>query len=77
MTEKPPLLPPLPPEESREDELKRLAREIEDLERRIADVEERRRRATDPQGKKALEREWGRLKNELAGRILRRDSLGK
>lgn len=70
------MLPPQPPEESREDELNRLAREIGDLERRIADVEERRRLATDPQGKKALEREWGRLKNELAGRILRRDSLG-
>ena len=75
MPEKPPMLPPQSPEESREDELKRLAREMEDLERQIADVEERRRLAVDPQGKKALEREWGRLKNELAGRILRRNSL--
>lgn len=76
MPEKPPMLPSQSPEESREDELKRLAREIKDLEQRIADVEERWKVAANPQGKKALEREWGRLKNELAGRILRRDSLG-
>lgn len=75
MPEKLPMLPTQSPEESREDELRRLGREIEDLGQRITDVEERWKLAATPQGKKAIEREWGRLKNELAGRILRRDSL--
>lgn len=68
-------MPPESPEESPAEELKRLEREIEDLKKQITDIEERRQLATDVTGKKALERQWGWLKNELAGRILRRDSL--
>lgn len=75
MPEKPPTMPPQSPEESPEDELKRLESEIGDLEKKAADFEDRWKRAVDPKGKKAIEWEWSKLKNELARRILRRDSL--
>lgn len=76
MPEQPPIMPPQSLEESPEEESKRLEREMDTLKKQIADIEERRKLATDANAKKALEREWGRLKNELAGRILRRGSLG-
>ncbi len=75
MPEKPPTMSSQPPEESPEDELKRLEREVEDLEKKAADFEDRWKRAVDPKGKKAIEWEWSKLKNELARRILHRDSL--
>ncbi len=75
MHEKPPITQAQSPEEPPEEESKRLEREMEVLKKQIADIEERWKSATDANAKKALEWEWGRLKNELAGRILRRGSL--
>jgi hypothetical protein len=75
MHEKPPVTPPQSAEESPDEESKRLELEMDALKKKIVEIEDRWKLATDTTGKKALEREWGRLKNELAGRILRRDSL--